>query len=257
MISFPKAKSTTLSLAIALPIFLSGASAVFAYRLVGRVEHSETLKPISQEEEIGKIFEASALYKQMLARKNGPTVKYMIPSWLAGVWMRQQMTETSRIQLPSGARLKPAGSQTAKVRDQFGSYRDAHGQIWQVFEPSHGFGIIDKGDSLDYHAVGNYEIVTMGLKMVAVEVQACHAVVNKKTKKLTSSYQDEELNTYAEVSDSFLRTDSSVKVFDTRGKPLLLTRSTSTENKIAPFTPTMAGPPKPTRQAAFGNPRSK
>jgi hypothetical protein len=71
--------------------------------------------------------------------------------------------------------------------------------------------------------------------MAVVEVQARHMVVDKKSRKIQAVYQDEELNTYTLVADGQVKTDSSVKAFDWHGKPLLLTRSLSSEIRTAPF----------------------
>ncbi len=82
------------------------------------------------------------------------------------------------------------------VTDKFGTYQDRLGLIWQLFEPEHAVGSIDRGSSVDYHAVTDYQLMSMGANVAIVAVQACHAVVDKKTKKVISAYQDEELNTY-------------------------------------------------------------
>ena len=192
----------------------------------------------------------------MLARKNGVQVKFAVPAWLAGVWTRSQATETSRIQLPSGRRLSPVGHRWQKCAINSAAIATPGTDLADLRACARFRQRRPRGESIDYHAVGSYEIVILGPKTVAVEVQACHAVVNKKTKKLTSSYQDEELNTYTEITDSVARTDSSVKVFDTRGKPLLLTRAASTESKIGPFVATMTEP-KLVQHAAVSRLNSK
>jgi hypothetical protein len=203
--------------------------------LHGRVVHSEFLQPLSQEEEIGKIFESSQLYKKMLACRNNPTKKFLLPSWLAGTWQRTEATEVSRVEIPTGHRLPPRGTGQARVIDKFGTYRDRLGLIWQIFEPGQALGKIDRGEWMDYHVVNGYDLMSFGQASVIVEVHAYHAVVEKKTGKLISAYQDEELNTYTMTGDNSLKTDSSVKTFDVKGKPVSLTRAVSNETRIAPF----------------------
>lgn len=210
-----------------------------AFRLLGRVEHSEMLPPLTNNDELGKVFESTDLYKTMVARaKAKGNRKFLVPNWLAGTWQREHATETSRVQLPSGKRLPPEGQGVAEVTDKFGTYKDALGLIWQVFDAQHASGQIDRGEAVDFHVVSDYHLIALGERMVAVEVQAVHAVVDKKTKKLISAYQDEELNTYSSIDSELIKTDSSVKVFDTKGRPKFLTRAVSTERKIAPFTET-------------------
>ena len=213
-----------------------GIGGALGFRLVGRVEHSEILPPLSKNDELGKIFASTDLYKNMLSRGKLKGVhKFLVPAWLAGTWQREQATEMSRVELPSGKRLPPEGQGVAMVTDRFDSYRDALGLIWQMFDPAHASGEVDRGDAVDFHVVTDYQLIPLGRSMVVVEVQAAHAVVNKKTKKLISAYQDEELNTYSMISNDVIKTDSSVKVFDTQGRPRFLTRAVSTERRVAPF----------------------
>ena len=122
----------------------------------------------------------------------------------------------------------------AKVKDVFGTYRDASGQVWQIFNPLKAAGQVDRGVSMDYHRVHGYDLVITGPKSVVVEVQATHTMVSKANRRIAKVYQDEELNKYTLAPDGKLITDSSVKVFDLEGKPFLLTRTTSSEIKVAP-----------------------
>jgi hypothetical protein len=208
-----------------------------AFRLTGRVEHSDMLPPLTNSDELGKVFESTDLYKTMIARARAKgNRKFLVPNWLAGTWQREQATETSRVELPSGRRLPPEGQGVAVVTDKFGSYRDALGLIWQVFDTQHASGQVDRGEVIDFHVVTDYQLIPLGDRMAAVEVQAAHAVVNKKTKKLISAYQDEELNTYSSIDNDLIKTDSSVKVFDTKGRPKFITKAVSTERRIALFT---------------------
>jgi hypothetical protein len=221
--------------AVATTLGLTAGWTSASARLSGRVEHSEFLEPLSSEDEIGKIFDHTQLYKKMLASQSGAQKKFLVPAWLAGTWTRTDSTELTRVELPSGRQLKPGGTAAAKVTDQFGTYQDRLGLIWQTFEPAKALGSIDRGDSIDYHVVSDYQLLSLGMTSVLVEVQACHAVVDKKTNKVISAYQDEELNTYTSLTGDTAKTDSSVKMFDVRGKAIFLTRALSSEQKVAPF----------------------
>jgi len=199
---------------------------------MGQVEHSERLDPVSQNALPGKVF--SDALTQSLVKKSSPS-KSLVPSWLAGSWERNQSTETARISLPSNMRQKPAGVSVAKVTDKFGSFKDAQGRIWQLYDPGKAEGQVDRGDLVDHHVVSFYELIVTGPKSAVVEVTATHLVVNKETSKITSVYQDEEINTYTSVVDGQVRTDASIKVFDEHGKAIFLTKSVSMEARVAPF----------------------
>lgn len=96
-------------------------------------------------------------------------------------------------------------------------------------------GLGDRGTAIDYHTVTAYDIIANGSDAPVVAVRATHVIVSKSTHRVVSSFQDEELNTYSKTDDGKLRTDSSVKVFDAKGKPQLLTTALSMEVLTAPF----------------------
>lgn len=157
--------------------------------------------------------------------------RFFIPDWLAGEWSRTESNEISRTQLPSGHALKAFGKTTTKVTDSFGNAKE-NGHIYQVFDPAHANGSVDRGENIDYHHVNYYDISQPSSNSALVKVRATHVVVNKKTHRITTAYQDEEFNTYTLVKSNQLKTDSSVKVFDRRGKATLLTQAVSMESKI-------------------------
>jgi len=227
---------------LSVSVCLVGSRVCSQTQLKGTIVHSEFLAPLTQQEEIGQVFEGTALYKRMMAYRNAPLQKFLVPEWLAGTWLRKEATETKRIELPSGRLLPPAGTSTARTTDRFGSYRDRLGLIWQTFEPAQALGKMDRGSSTDYYVVTGYELMTMGQATAIVQVRACHAVVDKKTNKVLSAYQDEELNTYSMLSGSVLKTDSSVKIFDVKGKARYMTRAVSDETRVGPFVQTVNSP---------------
>lgn len=158
-------------------------------------------------------------------------LKVRVPHWLSGSWLRTDSTETSRSELPSGKKLKPVGKQSARVVDVFGTYKDKKGLVWMVM-PLGNTGMVDRGVALDCHKVKKYSIVETGKTSCLIKVQATHFVVDKRTGRVLSAYQDEELNSYRLIGNGLVRTDSSVKVFDELGTAKLLTRAYSTQKRI-------------------------
>lgn len=158
-------------------------------------------------------------------------IKIKVPHWLSGSWLRTDSTETSRSELPSGKKLKPVGKQSARVVDVFGTYKDKKGLVWMVM-PLGNTGMVDRGVAMDCHKVKKYSIVETGKTSCLIKVQATHFVVDKRTGRVLSAYQDEELNSYRLVGNGLVRTDSSVKVFDELGTAKLLTRAYSTQKRI-------------------------
>lgn len=237
------------------------------YQLRGGVSHSESLAPIDERSQVGKVFKPGAggtLRPHQITKPQGgamssitkplklPSVttlntkpppvpifeitenRYEVPGWIAGTWQRTDATEVSRTELPSGKKLLAVGKTPARTIDKFGSYRDKDGRIWQTFKPNKKYGQTDRGAVMDYHRVLNWRMEIIG-RSVLVTVQAAHIIVNKKTRKVTQVFQDEELNRYQLLVDGKLRTDSSVKVFNGNGDAFLQTRSVSNEIRVAPF----------------------
>lgn len=184
---------------------------------------------------------AAAAYKDRLhavMRQNalaqsrrGRTIQIKVPPWLAGHWQRTETNEVSRKELPSGKVLKAVGKQAAVVTDVFGMYKDRRGNVFMMV-PLGNVGAIDRGFAIDYHQVKKYEMVMQGANSAVIKVQAVHHVVSKKDKQVIAAYQDEELNRYTLVKDGFVKNDSSVKVFDEKGLPKLITRAVSTERRV-------------------------
>lgn len=165
-------------------------------------------------------------------QKNSNLKRFQIPAWLAGRWARIDSTELSRVELPGKKVLKATGKTTTKVIDSFGTYRDSKGVIWQIFDPAQTSGTVDRGANIDYHTVSSYNLQATSDKQVVVTLRATHVVVSKLTHRIVASYQDEELNCFNRINATRLRTDSSTKVFNFKGKPTLLTTANSFENKI-------------------------
>lgn len=156
--------------------------------------------------------------------------KIKVPHWLAGVWQRSKSNEISRVELPSGKSLKALGEQAAVVTDVFGTFKDKNGQTWMITPTSAG-GAVDRGSAVDYHRVRQYELVETGPTSCLIKVRATHYVLDKKTQRILAAYQDEEFNSYKQVSPGLVKTESSVKVFDELGAPRLLTKAVSMEKR--------------------------
>lgn len=178
----------------------------------------------------GSALKGSALKSSAL--KNNAKIK--VPHWLAGTWERRETNETSRFDLVNKKALKAVGRQAARVVDVFGTTKDKNGQVYMSI-PLNAAGSVDRGGFIDYHRVLSYQLVETGKNSCLVKVQARHSVVDKSSRRVVQSYQDEELNSYKLVAPGLLRTDSSVKVFDEKGSPILLTKAISNERRIKGF----------------------
>ncbi len=210
-------------------------------KLRATIQHSDTLPPLPAKYQAGSFLGAYGLPPLTGRPEPKNTVRFKVPDWLAGTWLRHSSNETKRTELPSGKALKPAGTTAAVTSDIFGTYRDKEGQIWQLFSSQHATGEVDRGDLVDHHTVTKYNLEIVGARSAVVEVRAYHLVLSKKQHRIVQSYQDEELNTYTLVADGKVRTDSSVKVFDGAGSAKLLTNSTSEVVRVKRFEDLAAG----------------
>lgn len=213
---------------------VSGGTGGAPARINMEISHSDYLPSLPPSLHKGNYFSGWSDPGKDVARKRQPRGEqgFVIPRWLAGKWKRDQSTETRRVELPSGKAVKTTGTTTARSEDVFGTYQDSEGKIWQVFNPRQSTGVVDRGEMIDHHRVMDYKIEVLDDRTVVVEVTASHLVVSKDRKQIIKAFQDEELNTYTLQKDGRAKTESSVKVFDQLGKPVLLTHSISYVTKI-------------------------
>lgn len=122
--------------------------------------------------------------------------RYQLPNWLVGVWQRTLATEFSRVKLPSGSRVRPLGTSVARVTDTFGTYSDKSGHVYQIFDPSHSSGEVDRGRTIDFEHIFDYKLKILDSQRVLVEARAWHAQFNKSSRQVVDAYQDEEYNVY-------------------------------------------------------------
>ena len=200
--------------------------------IVMEISHSEYLPSLPPSLRPGASFTGWSNNALPVSESYKGMIRFIIPNWLAGQWKRTESKETKRVKLPEGTELKTAGTTAANVIDTFGTYLDGDGRIWQVFDPKRASGQVDRGDFIDHHRVMKYKIEILGPDSVMVEVVASHLVVNKQKNQIVKSFQDEELNTYTLLKNGNAKTESSVKVFDQLGKPVLLTHAVSYVSKI-------------------------
>ncbi|MBX9939311.1 MAG: hypothetical protein K2Y32_08670 [Candidatus Obscuribacterales bacterium] len=205
------------------------------YSMIGveearRQAYLKSLPAGSKSNENRAVLKGSALKDSALKG----SLKIKVPFWLAGTWERRETNETSRFDLINKKPLKAVGRQAARVVDVFGTTKDKSGQVFMNI-PLSAAGSVDRGGFIDYHRVLAYQLIETGKNSCLVKVQARHSVVDKASRRVVQSYQDEELNSYKLVAPGLLRTDSSVKVFDEKGSPILLTKAISNERRIKGF----------------------
>lgn len=223
------AKSLTLSLCLTALV----ASASQAKTLVGEIDHSETLQPLDPSIAVGEIFAPSKLP----TIDNAPGNKwYRIPSWLAGTWHKDSQTDYYRYSYKTNATDTTTRTEPAKATGTWGTQQDDKGQIWQ-FDPAPFTATVDSGDDFVVQMVRISEPIDVSEKKFvrrSIDTQIRVAKANGVIKSVESG---EQITTYRPEGDGLIKRETSAKVFDKEGQPVLLGKSFAYENRVSGFTP--------------------
>ncbi|CAN5654805.1 hypothetical protein BH10CYA1_BH10CYA1_15360 [soil metagenome] len=201
--------------------------------LVGEVDHSETLQPLDPSLAVGEIFAPSKLptIEQAPANK-----WYRIPDWLAGTWHKDSQTDYYRYNFKTNATDTTTRTEPAKATGTWGTQRDDKGTIWQ-FDPAPFTATVDSGDDFVVQMVRTSEPVDVTDKKFvrrSIDTQIRVSKVNGVIKSVESG---EQITTYRPEGDALIKRETSAKVFDPEGQPILLGKSFAYENRVNSFAP--------------------
>jgi hypothetical protein len=230
-----RALSTIVSMCLVAASFsaamvIPGAS---AKTLVGEIDHSETLQPLDPSIAVGEIFAPSKLP----TIDNQPSNKwYRIPDWLAGTWHKDSQTDFYRYNYKTNTTDTTTRTEPAKATGTWGTQQDEKGTIWQ-FDPAPFTATVDSGDDFVVQMVRISEPVDVSdRKFVrrSIDTQIRVSKVNGVIKSVESG---EQITTYRPEGENLIKRETSAKVFDPEGQPILLGKSFAYENRVSAFAP--------------------
>ena len=220
------------SLLACLCLITSFSLGANAKKLVGEIQHSDSLQPVDAALTPGQIYDPS---KAPFPDKHVNNW-YKIPPWLAGTWQKESQTDFYRFNYQTGETDTTTRVIPAKSSGTWGTQIDEKGNIWQ-FDPAPFTATVDSGDNYVVQLVSISDPVEVSDDRLIRRSIDTQIRVQKSDNMITAVEKGEQLTTYLPQSDGLLKRESSAKVFDKSGKPVLLGRSFSYETRINAFSP--------------------
>ena len=199
--------------------------------LTGNVKHSESLPAIADELRPGKAYSDNLLIP--------PDAKFQgqwlyVPAWYAGTRHSEETMILYRENFVTGEISSPMMRQGNRQDDTVGCQKDRNGGIWDFKEIPR----IQHVESDRVNAVLYIKKVTplFGTEdKIVIRYDEISIELNKRTNKIVSVVQQEQINTVTSPSPGVLRADCSVKAFDEAGIPQRLEQSVIIEKIIRPY----------------------
>jgi hypothetical protein len=201
--------------------------------LVGEIDHAETLQPLDPSLTAGEVFAPSKLP----TINNEPANKwYRIPAWLAGTWHKDSQTDYYRYTYKTNTTDTTTRTEPAKATGTWGTQQDDKGTIWQ-FDPAPFTATVDSGDDFVVQMVRTSEPIDVSDRRFVRRSVDTQIRVSKADGVIKSVESGEQITTYRPEGEGLIKRETSAKVFDPQGQPVLLGKSFAYENRISPFTP--------------------
>jgi len=200
--------------------------------LKGQIEHSDKLEPVNQALAPGAVFDL-----ENLGPLPDPTIAnrwYKVPAWLAGSWHKDSQTDYYRYDFVTKATDITTHVAEARSDGKWGTQQDPQGQVWQ-FDPAPFVSKVDAGEELVVQLVSHSDPIESGDQQFIRRSIDTQVRVDKQTNVIRSVQCGEQITSYLPESDGLVKRESSSKVFDRFGQPMVLGKSFSYEKRIAPF----------------------
>jgi hypothetical protein len=201
--------------------------------LYGTVEHSESVQPIDNDLRPGDIFSRGNVPSRGLSDQN---YWYRVPAWLAGVWHKESQTDYYLYNFKTGETDNTRHERVARSDGRWGTQRDASGSIWQL-DPVPYSETIDAGSDNVVQIVRVCDPIEVDGNLFGKRTMNMQLRIDKETGQIKQAESGEEITYFSPQADGSIKRETSSKVFDPQGKPILLGKSISYESKIAEFTP--------------------
>lgn len=201
--------------------------------LMGEIDHSDTLQPLDPSLTVGEIFSPSKLPTIDAAPANK---WYRIPAWLAGTWHKDSQTDFYRYNFKTNATDTTTRTEPAKATGTWGTQQDDKGTIWQ-FDPAPFTATVDSGDDFVVQMVRTSEPVDVTDRKFVRRSIDTQIRVSKANGVIKSVESGEQITTYRPEGEGLIKRETSAKVFNPEGQPILLGKSFAYENRVNSFSP--------------------
>jgi hypothetical protein len=204
-----------------------------ARTLYGEVNHAETVAPVEKNLQPGDIFSRDKIPTRSSDQSSD---WYRIPAWLAGLWHKETQTDYFLYNYLTSQTDKTERERIARSDGRWGTQKDSQENIWQ-YEPVPYAEMIDAGDETVVQIVRSCEPIEVSDTIFGKRSLDTQLRVDKATGQIKSVETGEEITYMTPESAVLLKRRTSSKVFDKDGKPVLLGKSFSYENRLSEFEP--------------------
>jgi hypothetical protein len=202
--------------------------------LKGQIEHSDKLEPVNQALAPGAVFD-----EKNLGPLPDPTEAnrwYKVPGWLAGSWHKDSQTDYYRYDFVNKSTDIATHVTEARSDGRWGTQQDPQGQVWQ-FDPAPFVTRVDAGDEMVVQLVSHSDPIDSSDQQFIRRSIDTQVRVDKQTNVIRTVECGEQITSYLPEIEGLVKRESSSKVFDRFGQPMILGKSFSYEKLIAPFAP--------------------
>ncbi len=221
----------SITLSLCLLVFAASARAT---KLNVRVEHLDSVEPVESDLEPGKVFTKKSLPDNNIEAEANNW--YEIPKWLAGYWHKESQTDYYRHSYLTGTTDNTRLTREARSDGRWGTQAGLGGQIWQ-FDGVPYSQTVDADDETIVQIVRMSECLESSEERFVKRSIETQLRVDKLSGKIKTVESGEEITILSPESDTMIKRETSSKVFDQSGKPVLLALSETFETKIGPFEP--------------------
>lgn len=222
------------ALLILLLICAGGQLPADSVMLKGEVEHSDKLEPVNASLAPGSVFD-----EKNLGPLPDPTEAnrwYKVPIWLAGTWHKDSQTDYYRYNFVDKTTDIATHVVEARSDGRWGTQQDQQGQVWQ-FDPAPFITRVDSGEDVVVQLVSRSDPLESSDQQFIRRSIDTQLHVDKQTNVIKSVECGEIITNYLPENDGLVKRETSSKVFDRFGQPMVLGKSFMYEKRIAPFSP--------------------
>lgn len=199
--------------------------------LTGGIEHSERLQPVAQQLLPGSVFT-----NQSIPQIDPTNDWYWIPPWYAGQKHSDYERVLQDVDFRSGQEIEPNSLVTNRQDLFIGFQADKNGQIWE-YKRAPYTATVEADGYFQTMYVQVRDPILVNQDKVVIRLVQTSIMVDKATRRIIKTEQQEQFNTYVPVSQGVVNVRTSIKSFGADGAPLVQEESAKVVIDKAPFQP--------------------
>ena len=199
--------------------------------LQGGVKHSEKLAGMPEALQLGKVYSDDLLISP---DRNNNNEWFLIPDWYAGTRHCEEEVIVHRYDYVKHESSSPMLKQMNRQTSVSGYQKDRNGGIWD-FKRVPQIQHVESSFENAVLYVKNIKIISEAADRMVIKYVTVSIGIDKNNGKIHSILQQEQINTVTSPIPNVLRSDVSVKAFDSDGQPLRQEQGVIMADIIKPY----------------------